>query len=114
MATLTRRISTKWETPFRAKASCGQGDETARPWRGTGALKIFPLSRSTWSLATIADGLAKSIGRRPVIAVPDYMCNISLWALRQNRADLLFYPIEPDGLQPDWSACDRLPAIDAF
>src|SRR5208337_4242771 len=98
----------------RVKASFSHGDETAARWRGAGALKVFPLSRSVWSLAAIADGLAKSTGRKPVFAVPDYMCNLSLWTLRQNRADLVFYPIEPDGLQPDWSACDRLPAIDAF
>ncbi len=97
-----------------ANASLNHEDTTGAPWRGAAALKVFPLSRSVWSLAAIADGLANSHGRKPVFAVPDYFCNISLWPLRQNRAELVFYPIEPDGLQPDWRACDRLPAIDAF
>ena|ERR1700733_2017666 len=97
-----------------ARAASGRGDDTSTQWRGAGALQVFPLSRSAWSLAAIADGLAKITRRKPIFAVPDYMCNVSLWPLRQNRADLVFHPIEPEGLQQDWTACDRLPAIDAF
>src|ERR1700733_9293493 len=96
------------------EASFGHADDTAMPWCGAGWLKVFSLSRSAWSLAAIADSLAKSIGHKPVFAIPEYMCNVSLWPLRQNRAELVFYPIEPESLQPNWSACEALPAVDAF
>jgi dTDP-4-amino-4,6-dideoxygalactose transaminase len=42
------------------------------------------------------------------------MCGPSLWPLRQSGAKLLFYPINPATLQPDFQKCDELPSFDIF
>ncbi len=60
------------------------------------------LSRSAWSLAALADGFRRLHGRKPVVALPDYICNQSLWPLRQDRADLMFYPVDAATLHPCW------------
>jgi len=54
------------------------------------------------------------LGRKPTFAFPDYMCSPSLWPLRQSGARLLFYPIDPLTLQPDYQRCDALPSFDVF
>lgn len=85
----------------------------ARPWLRNGDLAGRWLSRSTWSLAALADTFARIHGRLPVMAFPEYFCNGSLGPLRLGRADLAFYPVGHD-LTPDWEGCDRLGRIDIF
>lgn len=84
------------------------------PWLGNKGVKLFHFSRSAWSLAAVADCLARSLGRKPTFAFPDYMCSPSLWPLRQSGANLLFYPIDLATLQPDYQACDDLASFDIF
>ncbi|MBX9633674.1 MAG: hypothetical protein K2X44_01710, partial [Magnetospirillum sp.] len=86
------------------------GSELAAPWLRSGDLGGLWLSRSAWSLAVIADAWAMAHQRRPVIAVPEYICDQSLWPLRQGRADLVFYAIHSDTLEPDWASMDGLKA----
>jgi len=83
-------------------------------WLGNGGVKLFNLSRSSWSLAASADCLARLRGRKATFAFPDYMCNPALWPLRQAGANIIFYPIDPDTLQPDYRKCADLPQVDAF
>jgi len=83
-------------------------------WLGSEGVKLFHFSRSAWSLAAIADGLARVLGRKPTFAFPEYMCSPSLWPLRRSGANLLFYPIDPVTLQPDYRNCDNLPPFDIF
>jgi dTDP-4-amino-4,6-dideoxygalactose transaminase len=83
-------------------------------WLGSGGVKLFSLSRSAWSLAAIADCVTRMRGHKATFAFPDYMCNPSLWPLRQAGANVIFYPIDPDTLQPDYRKCDELPPVDAF
>ena len=85
----------------------------AAPWRRRGESGWW-LSRTSWSLAVIADAWAAAHGRRPVVAVPEFICNQSLWPLRQGRADLVFYPVRADTAAPDWPACRQLGAVDLF
>lgn len=86
----------------------------AQPWLRAGDLGALWLSRSSWSLAAVADAFHRLHGRKPVVAVPDYICNQSLWPLRQDRAALVFYPIHAESLTPDWDACDQLGQVDLF
>lgn len=88
--------------------------EFSAPWLGNKGVKLFHFSRSAWSLAAIADCLARALGRTPTFAFPDYMCGPSLWPLRQSGANLLFYPIDPITLQPDYRMCNDLPSFDIF
>jgi dTDP-4-amino-4,6-dideoxygalactose transaminase len=89
-------------------------DNPGAPWLGNGGANVFNLSRSSWSLAAIADCLTRTRGHKATFAFPDYMCNPSLWPLRQAGAKVIFYPIDPDTLEPDYRKCDELPPIDAF
>jgi hypothetical protein len=75
------------------------GATLARPWLRPGDLGGFWLSRSAWSLAAIADAWARTYGRRPVVAVPDYICAASLGPLRK-RADLAVFTVAADDLAP--------------
>jgi len=83
-------------------------------WLGNGGLESFSLSRSSWSLAAIADCLTRLRGRKATFAFPDYMCNPSLWPLRQMGINIIYYPIDPNTLQPDYEKCDDLPPVDAL
>lgn len=88
--------------------------EFSAAWLGNNGVKLYHFSRSAWSLAAVADCLARTLGRNPVFAFPDYMCNPSLWPLRQSGAKLLFYPIDPVTLLPDYQKCNDLPSFDIF
>lgn len=88
------------------------GNQLGQPWVKPADLGGIWLSRSAWSLSVLAETFRLARKRRPVVAVPDYICDQSLWALRQ-VADLVFYPIRDD-LAPDWTACRDLPRIDLF
>jgi hypothetical protein len=86
--------------PWLARPS---GNALAEPWLRDGDLGGVWLSRTAWSLAAIADAFAANTGRRPRVLVPSYICNQSLWPLRQ-RAELVFHPVDEDTLAPLWGA----------
>lgn len=85
------------------------GNVLAAPWLRAGDLGGLWLSRSAWSLAVIADAFAMAKQRPPVVALPDYLCNQSIWPLRQ-RAAVVFYPVRADTLAPDWAQMGELKA----
>lgn len=60
------------------------------------------LSRSAWSLALLARAMMVERGRTIRVAVPEYICNQSLWPLRQTGAELDFYALDPQRLTPLW------------
>lgn len=90
------------------------GNALSAKWLRDGDLGGLWMSRSAWSLAVLADAFSRAHGRKPVIAVPDYICRSSLWPLGQGLAELAFYPVREDDLVPDWQECDRLEAVDLF
>ena len=66
------------------------------------------LSRSSWSLALIANWRRHFEKRKSIsVWVPDYFCNESLFLLRQMGVDLCFYPIDND-LTPNYPVVRQL------
>lgn len=61
------------------------------------------LSRSAWSLALLARALMAQRGRPIRVSVPEYICNQSLWPLRQTGVTLDFHALDPQSLTPIWS-----------
>lgn len=90
------------------------GNALAEPWLRPGDLGGLWMARSAWSLAVLAETFRLAHGRAPVVMVPEYICNQSLWPLRQTGARLVFHPIRDDRLSPDWAACERLERPDIF
>jgi hypothetical protein len=88
------------------------GNQLGQPWLKPNDLGGIWLSRSAWSLAVLADAAQRARGHRPVVALPDYICNGSLGPLRA-LADLVFYGVKED-LSPDWNTCRDLPRLDLF
>lgn len=79
----------------------------ATTWSKEGDIPIW-FSKTAWSLVAILKWWEKSFSKKkPTIWVPGYFCNQSLWPLRQNEINFVFYPIK-DKLQPDWDACNEL------
>jgi len=79
----------------------------AQQWCKQDDLPVW-FSKTAWSLATISLWWEKSfLKKRPTIFVPGYFCNQSLWPLRKNDVNLIFYPVK-DKLLPDWDACYEL------
>jgi len=81
----------------------------ARPWCEEGE-SAFWFSKTAWSLVAITMWWEKMLHKSPIIWVPGYFCNQSLWPLRQyggNRIKFVFYPVK-DKFRPDWDACDLL------
>jgi hypothetical protein len=68
--------------------------------------------RTAWLLAALAHGLAARLGRAPRILLPAWICNQSLWPLRQQGAEPVFLPVGPDGA-PLWNRAAALGAVDA-
>jgi hypothetical protein len=77
-----------------------------RPW-DTGLLA----PRTAWSLAAIAKAVAKRQGLPARILLPGWICNQSLWPLRQTGAELVFLPVTPEG-RMDWNAAEALGTLD--
>lgn len=94
--------------------SAPAGKALAAPWLRDGDLNALWLSRSSWSLVVLAETFRLAHGRAPVVAVPEYICNQSLWPLRQAGATLVFYPVRDDQLSPNFPACEALGRIDLF
>jgi hypothetical protein len=86
------------------------GNELAAPWLRPADLGGLWLSRTAWSLAVAAGAWAMARRQVPVIALPEYICNQSLWPLRQGRAELVFYPVREGDLTPDWARMGDLTA----
>jgi hypothetical protein len=108
---LTHAPLPQWFNLFRALLRRPPSDtDLAAPWCREGELAGW-LSRSTWSLALIAQWRQSHASASPVrVWIPDYFCNASLAALRQTGAKLLFYPLT-EKMAPDIAACRML--IDA-
>ena len=68
------------------------------PWKGMGSVSGM-LSKSTWSLGLIAEWRKNvSNSLRPVILLPDFFCETALIVVRAIGCDVVFYPIEENGL----------------
>lgn len=93
-----------WLPPRRLSA-----DSTAS-WRRSGDVALAT-GRTTWALAALADGLAMRLGRAPRILLPAWICNQSLWPLRQTGAEPVFLPVGPDGA-PQWNCAEALGSVD--
>lgn len=77
-----------------------------RPW-DSGWLT----ARSSWSLAALVKAVAQRLGLPPRVLLPGWICNQSLWPLRQTGAELVFLPVFPDG-RVDWTAAEGLGTLD--
>ncbi|KIL97710.1 putative glycosyltransferase [Paramagnetospirillum magnetotacticum MS-1] len=77
-----------------------------RPW-DTG----WVMGRSAWSLAAVAQAVAKAKGRAPRVLLPGWICNQSLWPLRQLGAELVFLPVGIDG-HVEWRKAPALGPVD--
>lgn len=75
------------------------GNELAKPWLRDGDLGGLWTSGTAWSLAILAEAFRRQRGRAPIVAVPEYICNQSLWPLRQSGANLVFLPVNGDTLR---------------
>jgi hypothetical protein len=86
-------------------------DDIAHMWI-RGAERYIWLSRSMWSIVCIVK-LRKIIRskKQPVIWIPDFFCNGSLAAVRQEGAKLIFYPIN-ENLSPNLDACEKIANTD--
>lgn len=79
------------------------------PWMKKGEIGGL-LSRSTWSLALIAEWRRRMAPERPVtIWLPAFFCNSALVALRALGARFVFYPVD-DALEPDLAS---FPTVEA-
>ena len=90
--------------------SPGDMDEVTAPWRRPGD-RSWLVGRSTWSLAALVAAASERLGLPARIVLPGWICNQSLWPLRQAGAELVFLPVLSDG-RPDWRAAEALGAID--
>lgn len=84
-----------------------QDQDLAKPWTRKGDI-AFWFSRSAWAMKAIVlwwEMYHKTIA--PLVWLPDYFCNESLWPLRHSSAKLVFYPIDSN-LMPDWDKCHEL------
>lgn len=77
-----------------------------RPW-DSGWLT----ARSSWALAALVGAVALRLGLPPRVLLPGWICNQSLWPLRQAGAELVFLPVLADG-RADWSAAEGLGTLD--
>jgi len=83
--------------------------ELIAPWRRSGDVAGL-LSRSSWSLALIAEWRRRLAPERPVTFwLPAFFCNSALVVLRRTGARLVFYPVN-DALEPDTAAFPALAA----
>jgi dTDP-4-amino-4,6-dideoxygalactose transaminase len=77
-----------------------------KPWDSG---RLVP--RSAWSLAALAKAVEARHGLPARVLLPGWICNQSLWPLRQTGAELIFLPVRPDGGM-DWSAAGSLGTLD--
>ena len=98
----------RWSHLFRALGA----DPTAAvsPWLkslDTGLLS----PRSAWSLAAMAKAVSRRQGLSARVLLPGWICNQSLWPLRQTGAELVFLPVTSEG-RMDWNAAETLGTMD--
>ena len=68
------------------------------PWERNGSVSGI-LTKSTWSLGLIAKWRKDiSISSSPVIFLPDFFCEAALRVVRAIGCQVVFYPIEENGL----------------
>lgn len=67
--------------------------------------------RSAWSLAALARVAAERLGRAPRILFPAWICDQSLWPLRQTGARPVFLPVRADG-GADWRRAEEVGPVD--
>ncbi|MDO8607366.1 MAG: DegT/DnrJ/EryC1/StrS family aminotransferase [Phaeospirillum sp.] len=98
------------EWPHLLRAAAAGRTEPVSPW-------LRPLdegwltARSCWALAALIRAVARRIGLPPRVLLPGWICNQSLWPLRQAGAELVFQPVFADG-RADWAAAERLGTMD--
>jgi hypothetical protein len=64
--------------------------------------QVLWFSKSAWALAAICQAwMHKNTGQTPVLWIPSYFCNQSLWPARQTGAKVHFYPVTAE-MEPDW------------
>jgi hypothetical protein len=98
----------RWSHLFRALGAdpAAAVSPWLKPW-DSGLLS----PRTTWSLAAIAQAVSKRQGLPARVLLPGWICNQSLWPLRQIGAELIFLPVTPDG-RMDWSVAEALGSLD--
>lgn len=81
----------------------------AAPWLLPGQKGQW-FSRSSWSLAAIAQGWAERHGRPPCMVLPDYFCNATLDPVRATGTVLAFAPVDRN-LRVDWQKAEADPDL---
>ncbi|RAU23603.1 hypothetical protein CU669_00405 [Paramagnetospirillum kuznetsovii] len=99
-----------WGDLFRATRAVAADPVIISPW-----LKPwdsgFLSPRSSWSLAALAEAVARRHGLPARVLLPGWICNQSLWPLRQTGAEPVFLPVLADGSM-DWRAAESLGTLD--
>ncbi|TAJ18017.1 MAG: DegT/DnrJ/EryC1/StrS aminotransferase family protein, partial [Planctomycetota bacterium] len=110
MGAMTQAPLPRWADVRRApRGSVRSDDELTAPWRRAGDVAGL-LSRSSWSIALVAEWRRRLAPERPVtVWLPAFFCNSALVVLRRTGARLVFYPIT-DALEPEMSAFATLAA----
>jgi hypothetical protein len=81
--------------------------QLADPWQKDKETAYW-FSRAAWALEAISLYLNFLNGKKlPIIWLPDYFCNGSLWPIRSTKAKILFYPVGID-LEPKWDRCQEM------
>ena len=108
---ITTAPSPDWAYLLRALVDTpGDDEDLTAPWRRPGD-RSWLVGRSSWSLAALVAAASGRLGLPARILLPGWICNQSLWPLRQAGAELVFLPVLADG-RPDWSAAEALGSID--
>ncbi|MGJ4751310.1 GNAT family N-acetyltransferase [Leptospira kmetyi] len=89
----------------------------SRTWADPSNVSLW-FSKSAWSLFSIAiwKKLHSDPNQEVTFWFPEYFCNSSLFLLREQGVQLVFYPIK-ENREPDYAACKELAAkhpLDAF
>lgn len=85
-------------------------DDVAAAWLRPGDQGLWH-SRSSWSLAALAQAWHAGNGRPPRVWLPAYFCNATLGPLRGTGAELRFVPVDHN-MVADWSLDSALPTPD--
>jgi len=82
-------------------------EELLKPWCRSGDNALF-MSSSTWSLLLLVRWYKNVYNCKHItILVPDFFCNTSLSFLREDKINIVFYPLKED-MFPDIEACKKL------
>ncbi|MDC1046712.1 hypothetical protein OAR18_03790 [Candidatus Pseudothioglobus singularis] len=82
-------------------------DELLIPWRRSGDNALL-MSSSTWSLLLLVRWYKNVYNLKNItVLVPDFFCNSSLCLIRDEKINIVFYPLKKD-MHPDIKACKKI------